>query len=72
MATSILLAGVLLLTAQSANHHFSLAEQVTIVLVGLLLSTGADGIPGSGLVVALLFVKAFNLPLEIAAIVGGI
>jgi len=70
--TSIMLAGVLLFTAQATGVEFSMASQITIVLVGLLLSTGAGGIPGSGLVTALIFVKAFNLPLEIAVIVGGI
>ena len=70
--TSIMLAGVLLFTAQAAGVEFSLGSQVTIVLIGLLLSTGSGGIPGGGLVVALIFVKAFNLPLEIAVIVGGI
>lgn len=35
--TSIMLAGVLLFTAQAAGVEFSLASQVTIVLVGLLL-----------------------------------
>ena len=67
-----MLAGVLLFTAQAAGVEFSLASQITIILVGLLLSTGSGGIPGSGLVVALIFVKAFHLPLEIAIIVGGI
>jgi len=70
--TSIMLAGVLLFTAQAAGIEFSFASQITIILVGLLLSNGASGIPGSGLVIALIFVKAFNLPLEIAVIVGGI
>ena len=45
---------------------------VTILVIGLLLSEGSSGLPGGGLVVALIFVEAFNLPLEIAAIVGGI
>ncbi len=70
--TSIMLAGVLLFTAQAAGVHFDLASQLTIVLVGLILSEGSGGIPGAGLVVALIFVEAFGLPLEIAAIVGGI
>ena len=70
--TSIMLVGVLLFTAQAAGVEFSLVSQVTIVLVGLMLETGSGGIPGGGLVIALIFVKAFNLPLEIAAIVGGI
>ena len=70
--TAIMLAGVLLFAAQAAGVEFSLASQVTIVLVGLLLSTGSGGIPGGGLVIALIFVKAFNLPLEVAVIVGGV
>ena len=70
--TSIMLAGVLIFTAQASGIEFSLTSQITIILVGLLLSNGSGGIPGGGLVIALIFVKAFNLPLEIAAIVGGI
>ena len=70
--TSIMLAGVLLFTAQAAGVDFSLASQVSIVLIGLILSEGSGGIPGGGLVIALIFVEAFSLPLEIAAIVGGI
>ena len=70
--TAIMLAGVLLFTAQAVGVTFDLSAQVTIVLVGLILSEGSGGIPGGGLVVALIFVQAFNLPLEIAAIVGGV
>jgi Na+/H+-dicarboxylate symporter len=70
--TSIMLSAVLLFTAQAAGVDFSFSQMVTILLVGLLLSEGSGGIPGGGLVIALIFVQAFNLPLEIAAIVGGI
>lgn len=70
--TAIMLSGVLLFTAQAIGMEFSLVSQITIVLVGLLLTTGVGGIPGGGLVIALIFVKAFNLPAEIAVIVGGI
>ncbi len=70
--TSIMLAAVLLFTAQAADVQFSLGAQITILLVGLILSEGSGGIPGGGLVIALIFVQAFELPLEIAAIVGGI
>jgi Na+/H+-dicarboxylate symporter len=70
--TAIMLAGVLLFTAQAAGVEFTVASQITILLVGLILSNGSGGIPGGGFVVALIFVQAFNLPLEIAAIVGGI
>ena len=70
--TAIMLTMVLLFTAQAAGVEFSLAEQFTIVLVGLVLSEGSGGIPGAGLVIALIFVESFNLPLEIAGIVAGI
>ncbi len=70
--TAIMLTVVLLFTAQAAGIEFSLAQQFTIVLVGLVLSEGSGGIPGAGLVIALIFVESFNLPLEIAGIVAGI
>ena len=70
--TAVMLSAVLLFTAQAAGVNFSLASQITIVLIGLVLTEGSGGIPGGGLVIALIFVQAFNLPLEIAAIVGGI
>jgi Na+/H+-dicarboxylate symporter len=70
--TSIMLSSVLLFTAQAAGVAFTPASIVTILLIGLILSEGSGGLPGTGLVVALIFVQAFNLPLEIAAIVGGI
>ena len=70
--TSIMLAGVLLFTAQAAGVEFTLTQAITILLIGLLLSEGSGGIPGGGLVIALIFVEAFNLPVEIAGIVAGI
>ncbi|MFZ0281575.1 MAG: dicarboxylate/amino acid:cation symporter, partial [Bacteroidales bacterium] len=63
--TAIMLISVLLFTAQASGISFDISSIITIILVGLLLETGSGGIPGGGLVIALLFVKAFNLPLEI-------
>jgi len=70
--TSIMLISVLLFTSQAVGIEFSAGSLITMIIIGLLLSTGAGGIPGGGLVVALIFVEAFNLPVEIAVIVGGI
>ena len=70
--TAVMLGAVLIFTAQAAGVSFSPAAFVTILLVGLLLSEGSGGIPGGGFVIALIFVQAFNLPIEIAAIVGGV
>ena len=70
--TAVMLGAVLLFTAQAAGVDFTPAAFVTILLIGLLLSEGSSGIPGGGFVIALIYVQAFNLPIEIAAIVGGI
>ena len=70
--TSVMLGAVFLFTAQAAGVTFTPAAFVSIVLVGLLLSEGSGGIPGGGFVIALIFVQAFSLPVEVAAIVGGI
>ncbi len=69
--TAIMLGTILLFTAQASGIRFSFPEMVQIVLVGLLISEGSAGIPGGGFVAAMLFAKAFNLPLEIVAIIGG-
>lgn len=70
--TSVMLGAVFLFTAQAAGVTFAPAAFMSIVLIGLLLSEGSGGIPGGGFVIALIYVQAFNLPIEVAAIVGGI
>lgn len=70
--TCVMLVAVLLFTAQAAGVQFAPTTYVTIVLMALILTAGSAGIPGGGFVIALVFVQAFNLPLEIAVIVGGI
>jgi Na+/H+-dicarboxylate symporter len=70
--TAVMLGAVLIFTAQAAGVEFTAASVVPLLLVGLLLSEGSGGIPGGGFVIALIYVQAFNLPIEIAAIVGGI
>jgi Na+/H+-dicarboxylate symporter len=70
--TGIFLAAILLFAAQSQGQVLDLGTIVVIVLTGLLLATGSGGVPGGGLVVGLVFVKAFGLPIEIAVLIGGI
>lgn len=70
--TAILLMGVVMFTAQAAGVTLGPGEYVTLLLMGFLFSVGSGGIPGGGFVVALILVQAFSLPLELAAIVGGI
>ncbi|GMV06868.1 MAG: glutamate symporter [Gemmatimonadota bacterium] len=70
--TAVFLAAVTLFTAQAAGVTPAFGELVTVFLMAFLLSAGSGGIPGGGFVVALLMVQALQLPLEMAAIVGGI
>jgi Na+/H+-dicarboxylate symporter len=70
--TAILLVSVVLFTAQAAGVALGVAEYLTLLLMAFLFSVGSGGIPGGGFVVALILVQAFGLPLELAAIVGGI
>jgi len=70
--TAAFLAMVVVFTGQAAGVEWSLSALATVVVVGLLLSQGSAGIPGGGFVMSLVYVQAFQLPLEVAAIVGGI
>lgn len=70
--TAVMLAAVVVLTAQAAGVPLSAGDLAAILLMGGLLSAGSGGIPGGGFVVALIMVEAFKLPLELAVVVGGI
>ncbi len=70
--TAVMLAAVVVLTAQASGVPLSAGDLLTIMLMGGLLSAGSGGIPGGGFVVALVMVEAFKLPLELAVVVGGI
>jgi Na+/H+-dicarboxylate symporter len=70
--TAVMLSAILLFTAQASGIELQPSTLVSVLLIGLVLSEGSSGIPGGGLVTSLIFVKAFGLPLEVAAIVGGI
>ena len=70
--TAITLVTILLFTAQAIGIQFGVADFVAVVLVGLALSQGSGGIPQGGLVLAFIFLQAFNLPLEVAGILAGV
>jgi len=70
--TAITLAAIVLFTAQAAGVTLTTGDLITVVLLSFLFSAGSGGIPGGGFVVSLILVEAFNMPLELAAIVGGI
>jgi Na+/H+-dicarboxylate symporter len=70
--TSVFLGAVVIFVAQAAGVELTGAELGTVALMGFLLSLGSGGIPGGGFVVGLILVESLGLPLELAAVVGGI
>ncbi|QDU68256.1 dicarboxylate/amino acid:cation symporter [Engelhardtia mirabilis] len=54
--------------ASAQGYEFTLASQATVVLLALLASIGAAGIPSAGLVMMLTILAALGLPAEGAAL----
>ena len=56
-----------LFVAQSLGRNLSLGEQIMVVLMSIVASVGAAGIPEAGLVTMTLVFKAVHLPLDYIA-----
>lgn len=67
----IMLAITFLFAAQCVGADTSLATLLRVILISLILTTGAGGVPG-GIVSIAIVVDAFGLPLEVVALVSGI
>lgn len=68
----IMLSIAVLFAAQAIGVHMPLAMLVKVVFLGLILTTGAGGVPGSGIVSIAILIDAFGLPLEVIGIIAGI
>lgn len=68
----IMLSLAVLFAAQAIGVHMPLATLVKVVFLGLILTTGAGGVPGSGIVSIAILIDAFGLPLEVVGIIAGI
>ena len=68
----IMLAVTFLFAAQCAGANTSIGVLLKVILISLLLTTGAGGVPGGGIVTIAIVVDAFGLPLEVVALVSGI
>lgn len=69
---AIMLTISLLFAAQAAGVTFTLPTLVNAVLIALLLTTGAGGIPGGGLVTIAIIIDTFSMPTEAVAIISGV
>ncbi|KEH98860.1 dicarboxylate/amino acid:cation symporter [Clostridium massiliodielmoense] len=58
--------------AQAYGINLGMAQQLTILLTALLASIGTAGVPGSGFMMLMMVLSSVGLPLEGAALIGGI
>ena len=68
----IMLASTFLFAAQCVGAPLSIGGLLRVILISLILTTGAGGVPGGGIVSIAIVVEAFGLPLEVVALVSGI
>jgi Na+/H+-dicarboxylate symporter len=68
---AILFSCVIMFTAQISGVPFTLVNMFQAVLLGVLISSGGGGIPGSGVVKVFIMLEAFGLPSEIGAVVAA-
>ena len=68
----IMLAITFLFAAKCVNAPLSIGVLLRVILISLILTTGAGGVPGGGIVSIAIVVEAFGLPLEVVALVSGI
>ena len=70
--SAVLLAGIVLFTAQAVGRSFGVGELLMVIALGALFSAAAPGVPNGGLVNQFLLLRAFGLPVEIGVLVAGI
>lgn len=68
----IMLAITFLFAAQCVGGDTSIGTLLKVIFISLILTTGAGGVPGGGIVTIAIIVDAFGLPLEVVALVSGI
>lgn len=68
----IMLAISFLFAAQAIGAPLSAGILLKAIFLALILTTGAGGVPGGGIVTIAIIIDAFGLPVEIVGIVAGI
>ena len=58
--------------AEVYGLDLSMADQVTIVLMGVLAAIGTAGVPGAGLIMTTIIFTQVGIPLEAVALIAGV
>lgn len=68
----MMLAITFLFAAQAIGAPVTMDMLIKAILISLILTTGAGGVPGGGIVTIAIVIDAFGLPLEVVGIISGI
>jgi Na+/H+-dicarboxylate symporter len=68
----IMLALAFLFAAQALGAPLSLGVLINMMFIALILTTGAGGVPGGGIVSIAIVLDAFGLPIEVIGLISGI
>lgn len=68
----MMLAITFLFAAQAIGAPITMDMLIKAILISLILTTGAGGVPGGGIVTIAIVIDAFGLPLEVVGIISGI
>ena len=58
--------------AEVYGLHLTMADQATVVLMGVLAAVGTAGVPGAGLIMTTIVFTQVGIPLEAVALIAGI
>jgi Na+/H+-dicarboxylate symporter len=70
--TSLYQAVAAVFIAQALGMDLSMADQLTIVATATLASIGAAGVPGAGIIMLVIVLKAIDVPVEGIALILGV
>jgi Na+/H+-dicarboxylate symporter len=69
---AIMFGCVILFCMQAIGESVTSVQLIQMVILGVIVSFGGGGIPSAGIVKLMVVAQAFNMPLEIVAIVGSL
>lgn len=70
--TSLYQAVAAVFIAQALGLGLGLSQQITIVVTATLASIGAAGVPGAGIIMLVIVLKAINVPIEGIGLILGV
>ena len=70
--TAIYMGVCAIFAAEVYGLPLSMADQLTIVLMGVLAAIGTAGVPGAGLIMTTIIFTQVGLPLEAVALIAGV